>query len=333
MNKDRYPIYELSDKINFLAQRVIGREKISPFAEHIDVPRKTLQDGIRDECLSSEVQRKLASKCGFSLNWPEWNDPDVIRQTPHEERRDKAKAFQDRYNTETRKFKSNKDREKQPNVHLKRVRENEPKSVYDLLASLQMFAHQCGPGEPSPISFELACLEAPVDNMILQIRCGELRLNCNEATTTSLRERIQKELSFKTTTNTVHLTPGGTNHSPFWILEAEEGGIGVLSLPHDFCMVHNLSCGDVITANFKIYVKDLEPVEEGQVVKENDQVENIGQTHSLIMHRFSNLSIAKQKVLKRLAGMQIPGGENGWLVICQDELSFMAFSDREISNG
>jgi hypothetical protein len=47
------------------------------FAARVDIPRKTLEDQIsrcerKQASLPDDTQRKLASKFGFALNWPEW---------------------------------------------------------------------------------------------------------------------------------------------------------------------------------------------------------------------------------------------------------------------
>jgi hypothetical protein len=102
--------------------------------------------------------------------------------------------------------------------------------------------------------------------------------------------------------------------------------IGVLSLPPDFCRLHEVAPGEVIEIRFGVYVKDLELV-DGEAGAEPEEGRPENESYSFIRPGFQQLGRAKQMILKRMAERQLPGGEDGWAVLCRDARRFDADDD------
>ena len=99
----REPIFELAEKFQFLKENAISRalcghaNSENSFCEKLSIPRNTIRASLEKGSLAAEHQRILADKCKFSLDWPEWNDPNADRATKREHRRDTCEAFKAKY--------------------------------------------------------------------------------------------------------------------------------------------------------------------------------------------------------------------------------------------
>lgn len=86
-------------------------------------------------------------------------------------------------------------------------------------------------------------------------------------------------------------------------------------------MVHQLAAGDVLRVRFSVYVMDLEVAEadDASAVEEGaPEADSL----SFLRVGFKKLGPAKQKILKRIAEMQLPGGDTGLAILATDELRF-----------
>jgi hypothetical protein len=98
----REPIFELAKKFQFLKEHQISRRLCghassqNSFCEKLGIPRNTIRASLEKGGLTSEHQRRLADKCLFSLDWPEWNDTKADRNAKGEERHDSEK-FKKKY--------------------------------------------------------------------------------------------------------------------------------------------------------------------------------------------------------------------------------------------
>ena len=87
-----------------------------------------------------------------------------------------------------------------------------------------------------------------------------------------------------------------------------------------------LSRGDVGSKplrhrSFRLLVESPEPDGNGDIVPQEESI-------SFMRPDFKKLGNAKQKILKRLAELKLPGGDSGWAQLCRDALQF-----KEIGNG
>ena len=160
--------------------------------------------------------------------------------------------------------------------------------------------------------------------MEIAVKRGRLEFDCAGAQSVELKERtgFPSGLTIDRETGNVILRPFGTSQQPGWEVQAN-GQIGALSLPHDFCPVKDIAAGEVMEVRFSAYVKDLELTES-----EDEDNESVGEgqpeneSYSFIRPGMKKLGAAKEKILKRMTEMQLPGGAEGWSVLCRDARRF-----------
>jgi hypothetical protein len=101
-NDNVQDIFQLDLKINGLMEwaKTVGKKELGSrrALERAKVmPYSTLCSAMKSQRMSVSNQQKLATAFGFQIEWPEWRDPDAMRATAADRRRDGAKAFLDRF--------------------------------------------------------------------------------------------------------------------------------------------------------------------------------------------------------------------------------------------
>jgi len=337
--EQREPIHELDKKIKFLiasplAQKICGHSRsMNSFCEKTGIARSTLRGalgGVKPNMLSSTGQKKLADKCRFTTEWEEWVDLKADQKTPNEKRKDTAANFEQRYLRENHSpATSQPAKPRRTDVRLKVNRPYAAQAFDQHLACVDLHASQPGVGEPWPISVDLICWPAPVEGVVIAVKRGRLHIDCDKAHTTDLKDRVEhlSKANYSQEACKIIIRPGGTSQQPSWEIFADPGPIGVLALPHDFCLIFDAAAGDTIAASFSVYIKDLDLVEShepegnGEIVPQEESI-------SFMRPDFKKLGNAKQKILKRLAELKLAGGDSGWAQLCCDALQF-----KEIGNG
>lgn len=102
MAEEIQPIFELDEKLRGMQSWAAQKNRSDlnserAIAKSMGVKRSTLKSNIERHKMSVANQEALAGAFGFSVTWPEWNDPDAIRTTPSDRRRDTATAFLRRF--------------------------------------------------------------------------------------------------------------------------------------------------------------------------------------------------------------------------------------------
>jgi hypothetical protein len=324
----RDPVFQLMEKYKFLRENGIARKLCghnasdNSFCKRLHIPRRTLMDSVEAGRLNAKHQRILAERCGFRLDWPEWSDASAKRNTPADERRDAFAQFERRYlDYHAALSKGGACEERRAAALLQARRLEEPYAIDDQLASLELFVNQAGPGEPLPVSIELICQAAPFDGVALGIKRGKLQIDCGCGHVGELRERAGYPEGFviERGARSVRITLGGLRRRPSWIIEADNGPIGVLSLADNFCSIRELVPGSTVKASFSVYVKDLQYASSPEEARgEGDPEED---SYSFFRPTQMKLGRAKQMILKRLAELPL-GGDNGWAVVCRDARRF-----------
>jgi len=340
--KPREPVYELDKKIQFLLDSPVARRfcnhsgKLDSLRQKTGLTRSEIRGAVEKENgrepsnkLNTDAQCKLAKNFNFSVNWPEWIDPQANRLTQAAERSDTADHFKERY------LRDNKSRTNgqptQPRRTDGRLKVSRPYAAQAFdshLACIDLHASQPGAGEPWPISVDLICWPAPVEGVVIAVKRGRLQIECDKAHTTDLRDRAgyPDGADYSREACKIVIRPAGHSQQPSWEIVADPGPIGLLSLPHDFCPVFDIAAGDTIAGSFRAYIKDLdlvelhEPDDDGDVASRED-------SFSFMRADFRILGSAKQRILKRLAEMKLPGGDSGWAQLCRDALQFKEIGD------
>lgn len=318
----RQEIYELEAKIKGLQTLAGHAGNFEAFCDTVSISRDglraCLEAGTRG--LSMDYQKCLAKQIGFLLTWPEWRETDQMRVHAGT-RRDTAEAFIHRCRCELFGEETSV-AERLTDVQLKRVRIGDPSYCDDQLATVELQASQSGPGQPWPISFDLTCNPSVIAGIEIAAKRGRLRFSCGQAYV-DMDANIAHPNGYvcERATGDLRLTLGGTRQQPSLEIQASEGPIGRLSLPGDFFMVHQLAPGDVIQIRFLVYLMDLEIVEAETAVEPRENQQD-ADSLSFLRVGFRTLGHAKQKILKRIAEMQLPGGEKGLAVLASDQLRF-----------
>jgi hypothetical protein len=330
----REPIYELEKKIRFLLENPAVRERcghnnsVNSFSKKTCVSRDALRAVTENhvEEMSRPVQIDLAKACHFGVDWVEWIDPLATLKMPREARRDTVEAFEKRWlqesplRTEGRPAAS-----RRTEVPLRATRPYAPQEYGPYLASIDLQASQSGPGEPQAIGVDLICRPAPVEGIMIAVKRGWLTIDCGRARTADLKGRAgyPNGADYSREACKIVLWPDGTSQRPVWEVIADPGPIGLLPLPHDFCLVYDLAAGDIVTASFTVYIKDLdlvEPPDEEDAAPQED-------SFSFMRADFKKLGRTKQKILKRLAEMKLPEGASGRVQLCGDAVQFEEIGD------
>jgi hypothetical protein len=337
----REPIYELTKKIQFLMEHPVLRKQwghnnnLASFCDKTGLSRPALREVLEKglEKMSGWVQAELATACRFGVDWVEWNDPSAREKTPRESRQDTAEAFERRWLQEEAASAAGRPHEprqtgvpgrtdapRRTGVPLRVTRPSAAVEFRPYLASIDLQASQCGPGEPQPVSVDLICRPAPVEGIMIAVKRGWLAIDCGRARAADLKGRAgyPNGADFSREACKIVLWPDGTSQRPVWEVIADPGPIGLLPLPHDFCKVYGLAPGDIVKVSFTVYIKDLDlvepPDEEDPATRED--------SFSFMRDDFKKLGRAKQKILKRLAEMKLPEEVSGRVQLCSDAVQF-----------
>lgn len=106
-------------------------------------------------------------------------------------------------------------------------------------------------------------------------------------------------------TNLFICVGAGTEHRPFWYIEAVSGVMDGDYSEQEFCIVRELAVTDELIATFSVYVKDVPPTRDYVCQKDG-----------------SPLGDYKRAILSRIAKMGLPGGGAGQVVLCRHKVSF-----------
>ena len=325
----RQPVYDLRRKVEFLlvndvARRVGGYANKTAFYEKSEIPRKTLagcfSDADEGDGMTSNVQRKLAKCCDFSLDWPEWIDPEARSDTPNAKRRDTADRFAQKYLERHGPKEKSTFANKEPSVFTAH-RAALPHSINEKLASVTLSADQRGPGESQPIGVELACIPAFLEIAELTVRRGQLRLDCDgrELGDIDERRKFLETEDFKRNPGEVEIALFGSPLQPAWEISLDDPPKQGWYITGNLCEIGTLAPGAVLTAWFEVYKKDLEVLKEPQGADKATRP-----THKSRAFRFTDfheLSEAKAAILKLLATCTI-SGDSDYVILCQDCLEF-----------
>ena len=148
----RDPVHELEKKITGLMELTGFGSNFQGFCKAAKIKRAGLRSCREDtgtRGLNGDYQMALAAFAGFCLDWPEWNETDLVRLR-NGQRRDTAQAFLDRCARELagEPNKEQPDKERRLGLRLKSRHDgNKPWFEYDLLASVQLFAEHPDRGE------------------------------------------------------------------------------------------------------------------------------------------------------------------------------------------
>lgn len=253
----------------------------------------------------------LAAFAGFCLDWPEWNETDLVRLR-NGQRRDTAQAFLDRCARELagEPNKEQPDKERRLGLRLKSRHDgNKPWFEYDLLASVQLFAEHPDRGE-CRLRAVLTCLPAPIEGGKIAVKSGKLKIARTEASIADIGERNPKA-KWSSARNcdgvTVTLKRAGTSQDRAYVVAAEKGCIGEVRLRADFWRVTSVAPGDLVEMAFAVFIRDLEYE---------------GESQSFLRPDGKPLGKMKQAILKRLKCDHLVIDKNGWVELCGDALRF-----------
>lgn len=296
------------------------------FCTKVGIDREGLRACLNDagtRGLNVDYQQKLADSIGFKQDWPEWIERDPKR-LPNGARRDTAVTFLDRCRREcfADTGLSTSSTERRIDLPLKSVRKDRPNFCDDQLATVELHASQSGPGEPWPVSIDLICNRSVIAGVEVAVKRGRLKLDCG-ASRLDFKSNVAycSSYTIECPSHKVTLTLGGTSQLPSWEVQAENCPVGFILLPYDFCMIHDLAPGDIIGARFLVYIMDLEDI-EGDETDVDEECAPEADSLSFLRVGYKRLGSAKQKILKRIAQMQLPGGERGMAILATDELQF-----------
>ncbi len=312
----REPIFELAEKFQFLKESPIARACCghaateNAFCKKLVIPRNTIRGSLELSRLSVAHQLKLANKCGFSLDWPEWNDRAATGSTKRENRCDTCEKFINRYIAE---HPSEQKSESRPPlaepVLLKEDLRADTNSIQTELASLSLWT---GQSEPSPgeakLGFNMNCYEVVTDGLTTGVKRGVLTFRCGDGHTTEVKDRTGYPggIAF----NDAKFTPLSVNkNEPSWLVTATgAAAIGLIGdAPQDFIRIMNLMPGESVSADFIACVRDI--------------------ATTFVLPDGQNQSAAKQKIKKRLRELKLSGGEEGIAKLAVAEIRFAARDD------
>jgi hypothetical protein len=311
----REPVFELAEKFRFLKESQISRDHCghanseNSFCKKLGIPRNTMRASLEKGRLTAEHQRILAKKCGFSLDWPEWNDHNADRNAKGDARRDTYEAFKDRY----LKHHSKEEAESGPPpvmpVLLKEDLSAETERYQSQLASLSL---RFGQSEPLPgeamLKFDLNCPEVVADGFSTGVRQGFLTFRCGRGQTTEAKDRTGYPSGVEF--NGAKFTPYSMDKKePSWLVTASgAGAIGIVGdVTETFIRVMNLTPGGSVSADFTACVRDI--------------------ATTFVLPEGQNQSAAKQKIKKRLREMRLSRGEDGIVKLALAEIKLAAWDD------
>ena len=213
LEERREPIFELDQKFRFLKENFFSRKccghaiSENSFCKSLGIQRTTLLASVKAGGLTSKQQNLLATKCQFSLSWPEWKDPYAGRTTGRDGRRDTFEAFEAKYlehhspkepinDPPSTTLMALKDGlwadtpSYPPRMILVPLKEDlwaDAPSYETELASLSL---RTGQSQPEPgevmLGFDLNCPEVVTDGLITGVKRGILAFDCGDGYTTEV---------------------------------------------------------------------------------------------------------------------------------------------------
>ena len=311
----REPIFELAEKFQFLKESQIARgccghaNSQNSFCTKLGIHRNTIRASLEKGGLTAEHQRILAKKCGFSMEWPEWNDRKADRNGKGEARSDSCEAFRAKYRDHHSKEQPKSSPPPASPVLLKEDLSAETERIQTKLASLAL---RFGQSEPLPgeamLKFDLNCPEVVADGFSTGVKQGFLTFHCGRGQTTEAKDRTGYPSGVEF--NGAKFTPYSMDKKePSWLVTASgAGAIGIVGdVKETFIRVMNLTPGGSVSADFTACVRDI--------------------ATTFVLPDGQNQSAAKQKIKKRLRELKLPGGEDGIAKLAVAEIKFAAWAE------
>ena len=311
----REPIFELAEKFQFLKESQIARDccghanSQNSLCKKLGIHRNTIRASLEKGGLTAEHQRILAKKCGFSMDWSEWNDRKADRNGKGEARSDTCEAFKAKYREHHSKEKPKRIPPSAEPALLKEDLSAETERYQSPLASLAL---RFGQSEPLPgeatLKFDLNCPEVAADVFSTGVRQGILTFRCGRAQTTEAKDRTgyPNGVDF----NGAKFTPLSMDKKePSWLVTASgAGAIGIVGdVAETFIRIMNLTPGGSVSADFTACVRDI--------------------ATTFVLPEGKNQSVVKQKIKKRLREMRLSGGEDGIVKLALAEIKLAAWDD------
>ncbi len=205
------------------------------------------------------------------------------------------------------------------------MRTTQPWSAMDDLVSFELFSSQSGPEDPWDLTFELVCRWTYFPSGKIGIKRGFAEIDLGQAITKSAKDRLGGQGAYTTEQGNVTLTAAGPTQRPNWIIESNDGPIGIVTLPHDICPVEDLANGDTIKATFSVWFKDLEPIPED----ERDEEESDQQEDSISFTREDGKPLGRNKkaLLNLIDNLEKTDGQTGRVIVATHELHFKGETD------
>jgi hypothetical protein len=284
------------DGLNSIDQGRFARA-IAEQASGEGITRELMRDQIEKGAMRVTHQRALSTLCfGFPISDSKWRDAS-------------ADDFMDWWTTWRHRANSPTSDVQLALVGIAR----EESYVCERLASIWITLNQSPPASPWPITGQMRCYPSPLP-IEVAIKRAWLQLDGRGRCTFKYNvgsSDIPGEFG------PVHFMWAGTSQRPTCDLRADQGYLGKVDFPDNFCEAHGLTPGTVVTARLAVFIKDLEPVVKGTRQKAETYSwhrpghKTLGQaTKDAILTRIEML-----KHQKRSRNLQ--GAAEGWVVVCE----------------
>jgi len=274
---------------------------------------ENLQAGLRERGLE------------FALDWVEWRDPAGNG-------RDTFEAFREKLNEENRDFSpyAQKDPATKQRRHGLRLTSRhlavEVPDQYTGLAGLELWFHQAGAEEPMPVSFILTCQPMPTTKpgFLFGVKRGRLEIDPGKASIPpGTKERLggAGPATFSHDDPARELTveianPRGREKA--WTIWSDHGPMGYFSLDdeHPLCRIAGLAPDDEVTAIFKVFVWDLEPL---GLPDDGDDEDDDPDPYSFACADGKPLSPNKRQIIRQmLVKEEVGSPSDGWVIVASD---------------
>jgi len=324
----RHPIKDLQEKLRALCASVIAqrvgdyRGNDSAFGK-ATIGRDSLRSILnRRTCeIDAAHERTLAEVCQFRVDWPEW-------QTGT------AKEFIERYEREHQHGPEGRAnpistvQERQTGLRLtSRLLDVDFPDEHAALAELDLSFQQAGPDEPWPVSIDLVCQPAPTPKpgFLFGVKRGRLEIHPGEAKISrKTKERLGGDgpVTFaarddpdRTITLEIANATGGR---PAWTIWSDQGPIGIFRLDDEqvLCRIADIAPRDEVTAVFKVFIADLEPL---GLDDDDDEDGNDPDPYSFACADGKPLSPNKRQIIRQmLVKEEVGSPADGWVVVASD---------------